>query len=355
MSEFNEAALIESIGGEVIKTSSLNTVTETNPEKVETPVTPETPATPVVEAKVETPVVTPEKVETPAPVTEAKPVEAVIEKQPETEAKGWDVIESVDSAFKDKYGVSIIDAREIANTDFTAWEETDIIEEALRVSTPDISDREIRAKMRPYDVLFLDATEQEQLIQDGKYTRDQIEDLNANFDGWKRESLGLLNKVQGDMKSHLDEFKVTHNKTENKEAEALKTLTAQANQFLTSYSTEKIEIRDGENVIDSIDFSLNETDKKAVSEILNDPSFIYKMWMDEKGLDVAKMVRDIAFLRDREKVLKTMYNQALAKGASKEIKDMSNITFDKSGQPIHQTNNGIPNDIMAQVRGELGL
>jgi hypothetical protein len=326
MPEFDLNAMIAKAGGELVDKSSLNPeippVADPAPVDPPVPVDPAPadpkPADPVppVEPKPADPVPADPKPDDPAPADD------------KLEKSGLEIFNEVNQGFEKEHNVSISEANEFVNTNYDEYHETDIIEEAMVLKEPDITQKEIDAELKKFEVL-LDKELREKMITDGTITQDQIDILDAQFERLLRTSKQDIKAAQADMKTKLDAYKVKTDVAKTEDTTAfVKQMVSRANDFLTSFSAEKFEIngKDGK-VIDTINLDINDNDKKLVSEIIADPSAVYKLWMENNELNVGKMVRDIYRLRDQEKINKVIYNQAYAKGASDEVKDISNLDF----------------------------
>lgn len=331
MAENDFTSLIEGMGAKVIEDSSLTnenkevtseTVAET--PKVETPVVntevvaPEVkaPKTPVVEVK--TPETTPE-VKAEVPVTEKKSY------------KAYDLVSNINKEFEAEYGISISTAQEIVSTNYDSedMDEREIIEDFFTAKTVGITNKEIDAKLRKFNVLFKPQVDIDKMLEDGTLTEEAFNDLDAEWIGLTRDAKTYLKGVQTTAQKMLDEFEVEQEYDSSPTNEAGKKLAELTNTFLPTYNNVSVDIvdKDGKKV-DTINFATDEAGKKLVSEIVSDPSNVYKMWMDDKGtIDVQRMAKDIYDLRNRAKIDKAVYDHAYAKGASTIVKEQSNIDF----------------------------
>lgn len=333
----NLTDLITNMGGKVIEPSSLTNETKT-----------EVPTEPVVETpKVETPVVptdTPPKVETPVsetpkveepktpvtPTTEVKTEVPVAEKK---SYKAYGLYSNVNQEFKKEYGIDISTAEHIVSTNYDDenMDEREIIADFFTNKTVGITDKEIDAKLRKFNVLFKPQAEIDKMLEDGTLTEEAFNDLDAEWIGLTREAKTHLKGVQTTAQKMLDEFEVEQEYESSPTNEAGKRLVELANSFLPTYTNVSVDIvdKDGKKV-DTINFAVDEAGRKLVSDIASDPSNVYKMWMDDKGtIDAQKMFKDIHDLRNRRAIDKTIYDHAYAKGASTIVKEQSNIDFTK--------------------------
>lgn len=332
MENFDFDSVIKANGGEIHEKSSLNPDNPAPDPAPADPIPPVDPAPadskpidptpPAADPKPADPAPIDPTPADPAPADPADPIDDKLEKN------GLEIINEINKGFEAAHNVSIVEASEFVNTNYDDYHETDIIEEAMVLREPDITQKEIDAEIKKFEVL-LDKDLREKMIEEGTLTQDQVDILDAQFERLLRTSRQDIKAAQADMKTKLDAYKVQTNAAKNEDAAATgKQLVDLTNDFLTTFSTEKFEIKgkDGK-VIDTIILDINDNDKKLVSEIIADPSAAYKLWMDDKGLNVGKMVRDIYRSREQEKINKIIYNQAYAKGASDEVKDLSNLDF----------------------------
>ena len=336
MSEIDLSAAIKSIGGEVEEKSSLNnenTETTANAEvKTEDAPVEKTEVVPTTEA-VKTDEVKPVTEEKQKEVvTEANPVKEDAKVEPEEYRNGLDLITEINSEFEKANGISIMEAHDFVNENYDDYEETDIVEEWMVVQDPGITPIEIKAEMKKYDVLFLTEEERKELIDEGKITQDDIDLLNAKFERLLRNSKDGLKNLQEKTKEKLSEYKIKSSSPKKDDnSEVIKKLSEEANKFLGTYQTEKFDIKDKDgNVINTISLNIDDADKKWATDIISDPLGVHKLWVDENGLNVEKMTKDLLYLRDRGKRDMVVYNQGLAKGALKEVKDLSNMDFSQN-------------------------
>lgn len=337
MAENDFNSLIEGMGAKVIEDSSLtnenkevtpevgadstkvDTTSETKTEVATNVGEVKTPETPVVETKA--PETTPE-IKTEVPVTEKKSY------------KAYDLVTNINKEFESEHGISISVAQEIVSTDYDSedMDEREIIEDFFTAKTAGITNKEIDAKLRKFNVLFKPQAEIDNMLENGTLTEEAFNDLDAEWIGLTRDAKTYLKGVQGTAQKMLDEFEVEQEYESSPTNEAGKKLAELANSFLPTYNNVSVDIvdKDGKKV-DTVNFATDEAGKQLVSEIVSDPSNVYKMWMDEKGvIDVQKMAKDIYDLRNRGKIDKAVYDHAYAKGAGSITKDISNIDFTKN-------------------------
>lgn len=302
-----EKGTVEKTDEKVAETTTTATTTETSGEKPE-----------------ETKVADEQKTTEPAP---EKPAE-----KEKKSYKAFDIVSNIDKEFQSEYGMSISTAQEIVsmNYDDEDMDEREIVKDYMYARNEGITEKEIEAKLRKYNnLLFKPQSEIDKMLEDGKLTEEEFNDLDAEWIGLTREAKSYLKNVQAKVKENLDEFEVEQEFDSTPTNEAGKKLAELTNSFLPTYNNVSVDIidKDGKKV-DTINYATDEAGKKLVSEIVSDPSNVYKLWMDEKGvIDVQKMAKDIYSLRNRDKIDKAVYDHAYSKGASKIVKDQSNIDF----------------------------
>jgi hypothetical protein len=339
----NLTDMIASMGGKVIEDSSLTSTekgtTETDEagEKgtVEKPVETgeKTTTTATTETATEKPVEKATETATEKTTTDEKLVEVTPDAEPEKRSyKGYDIVSNIDKEFREEYGMSISTAQEIVSVDYDNddMDERDIVTDYLYARNEGITEKEIEAKLRKFNsLLFKPQSEIDKMLEEGTLTTEAFNDLDAEWLGLMREAKTYLKSVQNKVKENLDNFEVEQEFNSTPTNEAGKKLVELTNTFLPTYSNVSVDIvdKDGKKV-DTINYATDEAGKKLVSEIVSDPSNVYKLWMDEKGvIDVQKMAKDIYNLRNRDKIDKAVYDHAYAKGASTVVKEQSNIDF----------------------------
>lgn len=339
----NLTELITNMGGKVIEPSSLTneTKTEVIPEKVAKTTT-ETAKVETTEVKTEGATKTEEvKATETAKVEETKTTEtATTEVKTEVPVtaekksyKAFELVSNIDKEFKAEYGISINTAQEIVSTNYDDenMDEREIIEDFFTAKTQGITEKEIEAKLRKFNVLFKPQAEIDKMLEDGTLTKEAFDDLDAEWIGLNREAKTYLKGVQTTAQKMLDEFEVEQEYDSSPTNEAGKKLVELTNSFLPTYTNVSVDIvdKDGKKV-DTVNFATDEAGKKLVSEIVSHPSNVYKRWMDEKGaIDVQKMAKDIYDLENRPKIDKAIYDHAHAVGAGSITKEISNMDFAK--------------------------
>ena len=338
MSDFDEKAFVESVGGVMREENSSLKIedTEKKVEEVKTPdaevKTPEADIkTPSIE-EVKTPeadVNTPSIEEVKTPAVEEK----VIDEEPKTKFyKGHEIMSNIEKEFEETYDIPYNAIKEILNTNYDDenFDERVLVEDYLINSQEGITDKEISTKLKKYDVLFKTDEEIDDLLSEGKITNERFDELEGEWLQILREGKNYLKNTQGRAQKMLDEFEVEQiENSNNTDAKAQKDLLDRANSFSPTFSKETLEIKDKDgNVIDSIEFSTDDSSKQLVTDVLSDPSLIYSLWTEDGILNVDKMFRDVYELKNRTHMRKAIYDQAYSKGAASIAKDQSNIDFD---------------------------
>lgn len=352
MSELDENAIINAIGGKVIETSSLKDETTQTPENtdVSSEKTIETPTENVDNKEVQSEVKTET---TPETKTEAAPdntQETSVEE--EYGLKGFDIYKNLDNEFKESYGLSMNEAEQILSQDYDSedFDERDLVEDYF--ISKGLTEREITLNMKKFSTLFKPQEEINQMLEDGNITEDQFDLLEAEWLRLMREGKEYLVNVQDKIREFKDEFEVVHAQDTNDEAH--KILLDNANRFTPNYSKETLEILENGKVIDSVEFNTDEATKNLTSDVLKDPSNVYSLWMENGKLNVEKMYRSIYKMVNEKAMNKAIYDQAFAKGQANAVKDQNNIDFNPHRQSTAAIKN-IPEGLanaFAQLNGE---
>ncbi|MGV8130708.1 MAG: hypothetical protein ACP5N7_01235 [Candidatus Pacearchaeota archaeon] len=360
MTENDFTSLIQGMGGKVIEEGSLTNEnkTEVIPEKVvettdSTKVDTTSETKTEVAAKVEEVKATEtQKVEeTKVAETKTTEVKAEVPVAEKKSYKAYDLVSNIDKEFKAEYGISMSAAQDIVsmNYDSEDMDERELVKDFFTAKTEGITDKEIDAKLRKFNILFKPQDEVDKMIENKELTDEQFNDLEAEWIGLNREAKNYLKEVQSKAQKMLDEFEVEQEYESSPTNEAGKKLAELTNSFLPTYNNVSVDIvdKDGKKV-DTINFATDEAGKKLVSEIVSDPSNVYKMWMDDKGvIDVQKMVKDIYNLENRSKIDKAIYDHAHAVGAGSITKEISNIDFTKNNPNGGQTQKAIDPNLQA--------
>lgn len=213
----------------------------------------------------------------------------------------------------------------------------DLIEDGMIFETPDITDNELDVLLDKFEPLFLTEQEQDDMIEDGDLSRNQLNALQAEFDRTARKYRRILedhqdsidfNEIIINQQQAVQEQQASTGLTEEKIAEYKDTLTDLLNDY--DGETLKVVSEEGESLLE-FKFGVGADAKADAINTAANPQNVYNRWMNEDGtIDHQKYISDQIKLDNFEKILKSVYDQAIAKGTDDNIKNMNNITDAKT-------------------------
>ncbi len=253
---------------------------------------------------------------------------------------GKTIVESLNDAVEAEYGegVTLSDVLEYKSRNFDEMSPLAILEEHLEMSEPGITESEIAAELRPYDLLKRSDAEIEELIEDGEITKIQVQDLKARLDRKSRLLRGELKEYQDSI--DIDGLQVSSPKTIDKaepteSEEDANARIASYNAIIQNLSDNTFEVGDDKNP-ESFTLVKTEEDRNGISEFLKAEevdgsmkNFVDKNWANDDGtVNMEKLAKDVYKINSYDRDVKLAYAKGKSE-TSKEVKDINNLNFGK--------------------------
>jgi hypothetical protein len=268
------------------------------------------------------------------------------------------VIEQMNEQIEDKFGegISMSDIVSYQSLDFDEMDPFDVLTEHLQFKDPDITEKGIRAELRQFKLLQKSKQEIDEMIEDGDITLDDYEDAEAALERKVRIARRELKDFQDEI--NIDDLEVyapqQQQQAQQKSEEELIKDAEYYDSVINSYTSKGIEVGTKENP-HSLNLETTDDDRNGIREFLSDgddgTSWINKRWMMEDGrVNMDKLSDDINKIMNYEKHLKIAFTQGKSAGASKEVKDISNIDF-SDGKNKPKSDEGLSQ--LAQIANEI--
>lgn len=219
----------------------------------------------------------------------------------------------------------------VQTTDYDTMDELELIREKMIFEDPDITQKELDHALGRYDYLYNNSEEElEELVEEGKVTRRELEALDAEVTRKSREAKkffkGHKEKLKIDLNKDLP-GKVDEKELQKQVEERNQSLLKELNTAASSYKEEEIKILDGKT---EFKYIVRDEDKKditdEISEIIKNPNHIYSRWTDSSGVvNWPKLMSDLHLLNKREDMFKAATQQSKTKGQEAVVKDIKNV------------------------------
>jgi hypothetical protein len=254
---------------------------------------------------------------------------------------GASVMEQINTQVEERFGegYTLSDVLTYKSKDFRSMDPFSVIDEHLHLKDPEITDAEIRAEFRPFNLLKKSEAEIERMIEDEEITRDEVEDLEAALSRKVRAAREDLEDFQSEL--NIDDLEVyaQNQTTEEPNQRSQEDLLADSKRYeavIENLEARVLEVGTEEDP-HQLSFEPDDKDREGVNSFLaNDEdgsSWIQKRWMENDGtINMNKLSDDILKMNNYERDMKISFNQGLTKGGSKEVKDISNIDFKEGTQ-----------------------
>jgi hypothetical protein len=249
---------------------------------------------------------------------------------------GVSVMEQLDKQIEERFGegYTLSDVLTYKSKDFREMDSFDVLKEHLYLKDPEITDAEIRAEFRPFNLLNKSEGEIAQMIEDEVITQDEIDDLEAALSRKVRVAREDLEEFQSEL--NIDDLQI-YSKTEpveqpnQKSQEELEADAKRYESVIDNLEKTTLDVGTKEDP-HQLTFEPDDKDREGVREFLANgkegESWIQKHWMEKDGtINMNKLSEDILKINNYERDIKIAFNQGLTKGGSKEVKDISNIDF----------------------------
>ena len=262
---------------------------------------------------------------------------------------GVSVLEQINSKVEEKFGegYTLSDILTYKSRNFDEADAFDVLKEHLMLKDPDVTEAEINAELRPFDLLRKSEAEIEELIEDGDITKAQVEDLQAKLVRETRIARGDLKEFQSEL--NIDDLEVYSQSqpTEQPNQRSKEQLEADLEYYesvIDNKTALEIEVGSKDDP-HTVKYEIDDKDREGISDFMsngeNGEAWIQKHWMNEDGtINMDKLSDHILKINNYEKHIKIAYNEGLTKGGSKEVKEISNIDF-KEGSPKSTPEDGL--------------
>jgi hypothetical protein len=250
---------------------------------------------------------------------------------------GKSYLEKINDAVEAEYGegVSFSDLVEYKSKDFDSMDSMDVLVEQLQLTDSEISEEEIAAEMRPFNLLNRSETEIAELIEDGQFTQDTVDDLSARLMRKARIARAELKTFQESI--DIDNLEVSNPKLSDKKPTGATEEEKQAyleryDSAIETLSEFKFDVG-SKDAPEEFSFQVTDDDRNGVTEFLKgdnkdgaDRDFIQKNWAENGEVDLEKLSKDMYKVVNYERDIKRAYANGKSE-VSKEVKDINNIDF----------------------------
>lgn len=267
--------------------------------------------------------------------------EDIVEAYKELNSKisGTTLIEQLNSQVEEIHGegISFADVMEYKNKDFDSMNEIDLIVENLYLQDPDITDAEIRAELRQFDLLNKSESEIEEMIEDEVITKDKVEDLRAKLVRESRLAKTALKGFQDEI--NIDDLEISSPKQPKEEPEQqqpskeeIEAMVKKYNQTIDSLKEEVVQVGTDKEPHE-LKLAISDEDRKGIKEFLSGDetqSWSQKRWFNDDGtVNIDLLATDVNKIINYERNLSVAFQQGKTAGVSKEVKDIDNVDFGK--------------------------
>jgi hypothetical protein len=280
------------------------------------------------------------------------------------ETSGKDLLEFFNEAAEDTYGegVTFADVVEYKSRDFDSWSNIDLIKENLYREDPGITDAEIAAELREFDLLNKSETEIAELIEDEVISQANVDDLQAKLLRKGRAAKNDLKAYQDSL--DIDNLMVSTPKQTTQEEqpqgpteEEVKAKQEALNKSINDFSEIQVEVGTKDDS-SQVKFEISDEDRNGIRDFLTGESegkqrnWLDKRWMNDDGtINNGKLSQDVYKILNYDRDVKIGYTQGKAAGVKEEVKETDNINMKKDSGTQTKDEGGL--DQAAQIAAEI--
>lgn len=269
--------------------------------------------------------------------SEQKVTEEFDELNPEALIKELDKIAQEQFKFKSYEDLKAYKSIDYFDNSENGIGEAETIEDWMRMKDPGTTQAEVDAFFLKYEPLWMEKEAQDKAVEEGKLTRAQLIQLEAEFNKTLRTAQNELTEDQ----NKIDLSKVTIKQKKSAEpnqnkaepsAEILEHFKKTVGDFAKTFNEDVFQVKDKDGkVIDEVKFTLTPEQHQANLEAAQNA---YKRWVNADGsLNVQKFYSELHYLNNREKMYSDVYKRGMDKGAETQVKDINNIKFEQPQTP----------------------
>lgn len=273
---------------------------------------------------------------------------------------GKTIMETIDEQIRETYGddITLADVVSYKATNFDEMDSFELLEHHLHLETPDISDAEIRAELRPFALLRKSEAELAEMIENEEITQDQLDDLEAKMLRQSRIAKTQLKDYQNSIDIDNLEFNTPRKEAVVEPVMSPEEAKAEADRYdsqIEQLSSLEINVGTNENPF-NLKLEVSPEDRNGIRDFLkndeNGQSWINKRWMGEDGkVDMQQLSTDIYKLKNFDRSIAIGFAQGKSHGVKEEVKSINNIDFEK-GQQEKDSSVKTFEDVAAQIMRE---
>ena len=219
------------------------------------------------------------------------------------------------------------------SVNYDEMDSLELLKQHEELKDPDVTETEIRAELRRFDLLSKSKEAIEEMIEEGELDRSTYEDLEASLVRKTRQARTALQEFQDSI--NINDFNIqsapTVQETEPAMSEdELKSLSDRYENSINSMEDIKINVGTEKEPL-NLDYTVSDDDRNGIRDYLTPDegkNFVQKHWVGEDGiLDMDKLSKDIYKIQNHDRNVSIAYSQGKSAGSEAEVKEISNIDF----------------------------
>lgn len=280
-------------------------------------------------------------------------------KRVNTKVTGKTVLESLNDQIEEKFGegYTLSDVVEYQNLDFDNMSPFELLEHSLNLEDPEITDREIEAELREFNLLKKSEAEIAEMIENEELTKNEYDSLEDKFLRKVRLAKKPLKEYQSTI--NIEDLEIhSPNQPEIKPTKTPEEVKADSDRYeaiINDFKGVKIEVGTKEDPYE-VNLEASDDDRNGIKEFLagdeKGRNWIEKRWIGDEGVvDMAKLREDAWKIENHDRNVKIAFTQGKSAGVKKEVKDINNIDFEKGKNPSKSKGEG--RSIAAKIIDEI--
>jgi len=240
------------------------------------------------------------------------------------------VFEYLDNQSFEKIGLSFSELASYRTLDFDNMNEFDVLAEYQQMKDPDISEIEIQSELKQFEVLSKTESEIAEMIEDGDLTQNEYDLISAKFNRTIRTARRELKEFRDTLELDNIELPVSisqEDKPKQFTQEDIDNHAKTISEELKSFKTLRLRL-DSKDSNSNLDFKITDEERDSLTNNVKHPTWLVDRWSGEDGqIDKTKAYKDAYVLMNLNKMVKTAYNEGVARGKKDNVVEEDNISL----------------------------
>jgi len=240
------------------------------------------------------------------------------------------VFEYLDTQSLEKVGLSFSELASYRALDFDSMNEFDVLTEYQQMKDPDISEIEIQSELKQFEVISKTESEIAEMIEDGDLTQNEYDLISAKFNRTVRTARRELKEYRDTLELDNIELPVSisqEDKPQQLTQEDIDNNAKIISEELKSFKTLRLRL-DSKDSDSNLDFKITDDERELMVNTTKQPSWLLDRWTGKDGqIDKTKAYKDAYVLMNFNKMIKSAYNEGIAKGTKKNVIEEDNISL----------------------------